>query len=76
MKKTLMLLALFSLPLHAGNLYSDNPVQQNFMQKYSDNKLAYHHGKKDSKAKVSIKDKMTDVDKCVSAVVSKYPGHI
>ena len=76
MKKSFLLLALSSLPLYADSLYSDNPVQQNFMQKYSDNKLAYHHGKKDSKAKVSIKDKMTDVDKCVSAVVSKYPGHI
>jgi uncharacterized membrane protein YkoI len=76
MKKTLMLLALSSLPLHADNQDYDNPVQQNFMQKYIDNTLAYHHGKKDSKAKVSFKNKMTDVDKCVSAAVSKYPGHI
>jgi uncharacterized membrane protein YkoI len=76
MKTTLLLLTLSSLHLHADSLHFDNPVQQNFMQKYSDNKFAYHHGKKDSKAKVSIKDKMTDVDKCVSAAVSKYPGHI
>ena len=76
MKKTLMLLVLSSLPLHADTLHTDNPIQQNFMQKYSDNKIAYHHGKKDTKAKISFKDKMTDVDKCVSAAVSKYPGHI
>ena len=76
MKKTFMLLVLSSLPLHADTLHTDNPIQQNFMQKYSDNKIAYHHGKKDTKAKISFKDKMTDVDKCVSAAVSKYPGHI
>tara|TARA_B100000035_G_scaffold308940_1_gene314367 strand:+ start:9765 stop:10358 length:594 start_codon:yes stop_codon:yes gene_type:complete len=72
MKKTIFLLALASFSINANNLFDEYPV----MQKYEDNKLAYHHAKSESKSKVSVKDKMTDVDKCVSAAVNKYPGHI
>ena len=77
MNKIFLMLATVSLPLHADSLLSEQPVKQNFMQKYSDNTLAYHHGKKNSEAnKMPVNVKMTDIDKCVSAAVSKYPGHI
>ena len=55
------------------DLFDEYPV----MQDHKSDTLAYHHGKAESKTKkISIKDKMTDIDKCVSAAVSKYPGHI
>ena len=73
MKKTLLVLAMTSLSLGAMDLFDEYPV----MQDHKSDTLAYHHGKAESKTKkISIKDKMTDIDKCVSAAVSKYPGHI
>lgn len=73
MKKTLFILAMTSLSINAMDLFSEYPV----MQDHKSDTLAYHHSKSESKTKkISVNDKMTDIDKCVSAAVSKYPGHI
>lgn len=73
MKKFFAVLFVISLSVHGDNLFSEYPV----MQEYQDNALAYHHNKNEEKKnKIPVNIKMTDIDKCVSAALGKYPGHI
>jgi len=73
MKKFFAVLFVISLSVHGDNLFSEYPV----MQEYQDNALAYHHNENEEKKnKIPVNIKMTDIDKCVSAALGKYPGHI
>lgn len=73
MKKILIMLVASSLPAYSMDLLSEYPV----MRDHVDIKLAHNHGGAEDKAKkMPVSDMLTDIDKCVSAALGKYPGHI
>jgi uncharacterized membrane protein YkoI len=73
MKKKLILLIAASLPAYSMDLLSEYPV----MRDHADIKLAHNHGGSENKSnKMPVSDMLTDIDKCVSAALGKYPGHI